>query len=516
MAQHDYSIANQSGAAFRSDLNNALSAIVSQNSGASAPSTTYAYMTWADIANGVMKMRNGANSAWITLYQLDGEWTSIAFENGTAAAPSIYFKDSGTDTGFFSPGTDSVGITTGGTERLRFASTGALGLSGANYGNSGQLLTSNGSASAPTWQDLSLSNVGDGTAAAPSIAFSADTNTGIYRPGADTFGISTGGSERVRVDSSGRLLVGTSTAFSNSAIQSSGIDSGIAIRTNSDGADFARYQAGSNGPFIFQSKSRNATIGSHTIVNNGDSLGGNEYLGSDGTNFIISARIEAQVDGTPGANDMPGRLLFWTTADGASSPTERFRIGSSGAFGLSGANYGSSGQMLTSNGSGSAPTWQSPINRGTAVASTSGTAIDFTSIPSWARRITVMLSAVSTNGTSNLLLQIGDSGGIETSGYVGSVDVWAATPGATLFGGTGFNLDNTATAAAVRHYVATVVNINGNTWVYTLTGARSNSAAIALAGGSKTLSDVLDRVRVTATNGTDSFDAGTINIFYEG
>jgi hypothetical protein len=65
-----------------------------------------------------MKMRNGANNAWITLYQLDGEWSTIAFENGTAAAPSIYFKDSGTDTGIYSPGADQVGISTGGTARI--------------------------------------------------------------------------------------------------------------------------------------------------------------------------------------------------------------------------------------------------------------------------------------------------------------------------------------------------------------------------------------------------------------
>jgi hypothetical protein len=80
MAQHDYSIANQAGSSFRVDLNNALSAIVSQNSGSLAPSTTYAYQTWADTTAGVMKMRNGANSAWITLYDLDGS-SSVQTEN---------------------------------------------------------------------------------------------------------------------------------------------------------------------------------------------------------------------------------------------------------------------------------------------------------------------------------------------------------------------------------------------------------------------------------------------------
>lgn len=72
MAQHDYVIDNQSGSAFRSDLNNALSAIVSTNSGGSAPSTTYAYMVWADTTTGIRKMRNGANNAWINIGDLNG------------------------------------------------------------------------------------------------------------------------------------------------------------------------------------------------------------------------------------------------------------------------------------------------------------------------------------------------------------------------------------------------------------------------------------------------------------
>ena len=123
MAQHDYIIANQSGAAFRSDLNNGLAAIVSNNSGAAQPSTTYAYQWWADTTTGLLKLRNSANNAWITLFQLDGEWTTLAIENGTAAAPSLYFKDSGTDTGLFSPGADQFGIATGGVERVEFGTT---------------------------------------------------------------------------------------------------------------------------------------------------------------------------------------------------------------------------------------------------------------------------------------------------------------------------------------------------------------------------------------------------------
>jgi hypothetical protein len=132
MAQHDYIIANQSGAAFRADLNNALAAIVSQNSGAAEPSVTYAYQPWADTTTGLYKIRNAANSAWITLYQLDGEWSTIALENGSATAPSLYFKDSGTDTGFYSPGVDQVALATAGVQRVNFSTTEVVFNDGGN------------------------------------------------------------------------------------------------------------------------------------------------------------------------------------------------------------------------------------------------------------------------------------------------------------------------------------------------------------------------------------------------
>lgn len=122
MAQHDYVIANQSGAAFRADLNNALAAIVSNNSGTGAPSVTYPYMPWADTANGLFKIRNAANNGWITLYQLDGQWDAIALEDGSAGSPSLEFKDS-PGTGAYSPGADQFAITTDSTQRARWSST---------------------------------------------------------------------------------------------------------------------------------------------------------------------------------------------------------------------------------------------------------------------------------------------------------------------------------------------------------------------------------------------------------
>ena len=129
MAQHDYSIANQSGSSFRADLNNALSAVVSQNSGSAEPTTKFAYQMWADTTAGVMKLRNGANSAWITLYELDGTFvtTDIKLGLGTAAAPSLTFTGD-LNTGIYSPGADQVAITTGGTGRLFVDASGRLGI----------------------------------------------------------------------------------------------------------------------------------------------------------------------------------------------------------------------------------------------------------------------------------------------------------------------------------------------------------------------------------------------------
>ena len=143
MAQHDYVIDNQSGASFRADLNVALSAIVSNNSGATEPSTTYAYQTWADTTAGVMKLRNAANSAWITLYELDGTYS---IEAGTAAAPGLYFRGD-TDTGIYSPGANSFAIATNGLQRINVDSNGYVNIGAASVGvgTAGVALTTVGS-----------------------------------------------------------------------------------------------------------------------------------------------------------------------------------------------------------------------------------------------------------------------------------------------------------------------------------------------------------------------------------
>jgi hypothetical protein len=153
------------------------------------------------------------------------------------------------------------------------------------------------------------------------------------------------------------------------------------------------------------------------------------------------------------------------------------------------------------------------ITLGTAVASTSGTAIDFTGIPSWAKRVTVMLDGVSTSGTSLVIIQLGDSGGVETSGYSGGVSELSSL--AFTANSTSFAIDRSGSATTIRNLTASIIKTTGNSWLFSSAGTNANQV-FAASSGSKTLSDSLTQVRITTVNGTDTFDAGTINISYEG
>ena len=305
MAQHDYIIANQSGAAFRSDLNNGLAAIVSQNSGAAQPSTTYAYQWWADTTTGLLKIRNAANSAWITIGTL------------------------------------------------------------------------------------------------------ADANLGLASLASPTF---TG---NVTINAQGDLRL-----------------------ADADSSNWVALQAP-------------ATVASNITLTVPSTVGTADHaLVTDGTGVLSFAS-------------------------------------------------------------------RSRLVRSTAVATTSGTSIDFTSIPSWVKRITVALDGVSTTGVSPVQIQLGDSGGVETTGYVGGTGDITGT-NTTLYGAysSGF-VSSGFTAATSRFGLLTLINSGGNTWV--ASGTFDDGASFAgITQGAKALSATLDRIRLTTINGTDTFDAGSSNIIYEG
>lgn len=234
MATHDYVIANASGAAVRADLNNALAAIVSNNSSATEPATTYAYMLWYDTTATQLKMRNAADDGWVVVPVLD---------------------------------------------------------------------------------------------------------------------------------SSNRLLIGTTTARAN--FYNSTVSAALQIEgTEIDDRVFSMVSSSSTttaGPRLTLCHQLSGTIGGNTIVGSDTDLGSLVFQGSDGSDFVRAAQIVAYTDGTPGADDMPGRLAFYTTADGSSSPTERMRIDSAGKIGY-GASINAGGVKstayltATSNASGASTT----------------------------------------------------------------------------------------------------------------------------------------------------------------
>jgi hypothetical protein len=146
--------------------------------------------------------------------------------------------------------------------------------------------------------------------------------------------------------------------------------------------------------------------------------------------------------------------------------------------------------------------------------SASGTSVDFTGIPSWVKKITVMFNGVSTSGSSAILIQLGDSGGIETTGYSSTT---IGTDNTLL--GTGSSTAGVIiahqTASDTKSGQMTFSTLGSNAWV--CSGLfKLSTTQFGCAAGNKTLSDILDRVRITTVNGTDTFDAGSINILYEG
>jgi hypothetical protein len=220
---------------------------------------------------------------------------------------------------------------------------------------------------------------------------------------------------------------------------------------------------------------------------------------------------------TTGAVTLAGTLAVANGGTGLATLTANNVILGNGTSAPSFVAPGTSGNALISNGT-TFVSGKQTITSGTVVASTSGTSIDFTSIPSWVKRITVMLSGVSTSGTSNLQIQIG-SGSVETSGYVSYVNQFGGAGIVNTTSSTGIGLTGGATGGAIYNATITICNISSNSWVSSSVVVSNTLSSTAggssIGAASKAISGTLDRVRITTVNGTDTFDAGSINILYE-
>ena len=236
--------------------------------------------------------------------------------------------------------------------------------------------------------------------------------------------------------------------------------------------------------------------------------GSGDQITTGSKNTIVGA-----YNGNQGSLDIRTASNYIVLSDGDGNPRQVFN--SSGALGLNGANYGTAGQALISNGSSAVPTWGSTITSGTVQTSTSGTSIDFTGIPSWVKRITVMFNGVSTNGTSSPIIQVG-SGSITTTAYSSAFgDLNGANSCGVTSSTTGIIFSGRYLSGASSAIYGTLILTTLGSNIWTATGASTSNNISYQGGGGVTLSGVLDRVRLTTVNGTDTFDAGSINILYE-
>ena len=251
---------------------------------------------------------------------------NVAIQAGSASAPSVYVTGDA-NTGLYSPGADQVALTTGGTARLYIDSSGRVGIGTTNPGKPLDVRGA-GSANVGSFSD-GTRGIDIATTASGGSIQTYDQNQTLDLK---TFGTTTnsinftvGSTERARIDSSGRLLVGTSSSY--------GAYPAILQTQNNNGfaALFGKYSNNGAGPDVDFFKGRGGSASVRGIVQNGDQLGYIVFSGDDGTNGAVGgASIQAVVDGTPGANDMPGRLVFSVTRDGSASPTSAMRITNSG------------------------------------------------------------------------------------------------------------------------------------------------------------------------------------------
>ena len=397
---------------------------------------------------------------------------------GAAATPTITFAGD-LNTGIYSPGADQLAVATNGTGRLFVASDGSVGIGTSALATVPLLLNDTGNG-------LVLQNAASGNYAIGLLAGTGSQDAYIYQRANAPLIIGTNNTERLRIDSSGNVGIGTISP--TTALQVVGT---VTATT------FAGALTGNA-----STVTTNANLtGDVTSVGNATSIAADVIVNADINASAAIADTKLATIATAGKVSNSA-----TTATNANTASAIVARDGSGNF-----TAGTITADLTGTASGNAR-----LVHETSQATTSGTFKDFTSIPSWVKKITVMLDRVSTNGNSPVIVQLGDSGGFETTGYIGSGFSINGTNTCDRASYTdGFNILGLL-AVNERIGLLTIALVGTNVWVASgtfLIGASGNSGGTQ---GMKELSATLDRIRLTTTNGTDTFDAGTVNIIYEG
>lgn len=458
MAQHDQVLADQAGAAFRADLNNALAAIFSNNSGATEPSVTTPYMWWVDATAGWLKQRNAADDAWINKMPLADAMSTVGSILYSAASAAAARTALAVLSSAENQTQAASRFTVGGTAN---ALTGTLSPAIAAYAAGLRVTTTPGGANTITGPTLNLNGLGAKT---------------IKK----------------------RDSAGTKVALAAGDYNASG-----PFDFEYDGTDFVLLN-----PSAWTVNARGADIASASTISLTTATG--DIVDVTGTTAITAitladglvrqVRFTGALTLTNGASlVLPGGANI-ATAVGDVATFRGYAAGVVRCTGYSKAN-------------GKAVSSSAGIVLGTPVASTSGTSIDFTSIPNGTTRIVIHFDGVSVTGTSPLIVQIGDSGGVEATGYAAASNANASLAGYTA----GFGLQHAGLAAGAfrGQCILALMDASANKWSSIHVGYRSSDNAVSQGSGIKSLSAALDRVRITTVGGTDTFDAGSINITYE-
>lgn len=340
-------------------------------------------------------------------------------------------------------------------------------------------------------------------------------------------GLSTTGNASI----GGTLSVTGSTSLATAtATTPATADNSTAIATTAwvraQGYSGATTGTSANTPNTLVQRDGSGNFAAGTLTLTGLSLSGNIDTTATGY-FDLPVGTTAQRPGTPNTGNIRfnSSLTQFEGYNGATwAPVGT--TGSSGdtliAVNLKNASSGTNNIVLNADGTATLDP-SNVIKNGTAVNSTSGTAIDFTNIPSWAKRITVLFNGVSTSGTSPVRIQIGSSGGFLTSGYQGGVTLNVNATGASdaYTNGAGFLVDlanaTYTIAGSIRHGAIELLSFGSNRWIYSGRIAMSQATgAVYNSAGNAALASALTQIRITTVNGTDTFDLGSINILYEG